>query len=227
MKKVSTIMWGLILIAIGVILGGNALGLFSIDVFFDGWWTLFIIVPCAIGLITDKDRTGHLIGLIVGICLLLACQNVIGFGSLWKLLVPSIIIIIGLSMVFKTMFNSKFNKATAKLNEKINQDDESGAVFGGININMSGKEFKGKNINAVFGGLKLDLREAKIKEDVIINATAVFGGIDILVPEDVLVETKSNSFFGGISNKKKSTPKDGAPTIYVNGAAMFGGIEVK
>ena len=227
MKKVSTVMWGLILIAIGVILGGNALGLFNIDVFFDGWWTLFIIVPCTVGLITDKDRTGHLIGLIVGVCLLLACQNVIGFDSLWKLLVPSIIIIIGLSMIFKTMFSSKFNKAAAKLNEKINQDDESGAVFGGININMSGKEFKGKNINAVFGGLKLDLREAKIKEDVIINATAVFGGIDILVPEDVLVETKSNSFFGGISNKKKSTPKDGAPTIYVNGVAMFGGIEVK
>lgn len=227
MKKVSTIMWGLILIAIGVILGGNALGLFNIDVFFDGWWTLFIIVPCTVGLITDKDRTGHLIGLIVGVCLLLACQNVIGFDSLWKLLVPSIIIIIGLSMIFKTMFSGKFNKAAAKLNEKINKDDESGAVFGAVNINMSGKEFKGKNLNAVFGGLKLDLREAKIKEDVIINATAIFGGVDILVPEGVLVETKSNSFFGGVSTKKKATPKDGAPTIYVNGVAMFGGIEVK
>ncbi len=29
---------------------------------FDGWWTLFIIVPCAIGLITDRDKTGSIIG---------------------------------------------------------------------------------------------------------------------------------------------------------------------
>ena len=182
MKKVSTIMWGLILIAIGVILGGNALGWFNIEVFFDGWWTLFIIVPCAVGLVTDKDRTGHLIGLLIGVCLLLACQNVIGFDSLWKLLVPGIIILIGLSMIFKSVFNNKFNKATKKLNEKYNKGDDSGAVFGGVDINMAGKEFKGKDVNAVFGGM---------------------------------------------SNKRKTAPKAGAPTVYVTGVAMFGGIEVK
>ena len=100
-------------------------------------------------------------------------------------------------------------------------------MFGGQNIDMSGKEFKGKNLNAVFGGLKLDLRGAKIKEDVVINASAIFGGIEIWVPDNVAVVTKSNSFFGGVSNKSKNTPKDGAPTVYVNGMALFGGIEVR
>ena len=228
MKKVSSIMWGLVLIAIGVILGGNALGWFNIDVFFDGWWTLFIIVPCFIGLITKPSEwLGHLIGILVGVCLLLACQNVIGFDMLWKLLLPGIVILIGLSIIFKNICSQKFDKAVAKLNDKFNKDDESGAVFGGVNINMSGKEFKGKNLNAIFGGLKLDLREAKIKEDVIINATAVFGGIEIYVPDNVAVETKSNSFFGGVSNKKKDAPKTKAPTVYVSGMALFGGIEVK
>lgn len=228
MKKVSGIMWGIALIAIGVILGGNALGLFNIDVFFDGWWTLFIIVPCTISLIANpKDWMGDLIGIAVGVCLLLACQDVIGFDMLWKLLLPAIIVFIGLSILFKNLFSHKFDKAVAKLNDKFNKDDESGAVFGGVNLDLSGKEFKGKNINAIFGGLKLDLRNAKIKEDVIINATAVFGGIDILVPENVVVETKSNSFFGGVSNKRKTVPKDKAPTVYVNGMALFGGVEIK
>lgn len=228
MKKVSAVMWGLVLIAVGVVLGGNALGWFNIDLFFKGWWTLFIIIPCTIGLITNiKEWLGHLIGIIVGVCLLLACQDVISFSSLWKLLLPAIIILIGLSMIIKTLFSKKFDKAVEKLNEKFNKDDESGAVFSGVNINLSGKEFKGKNVSAVFGGLKLDLREAKIKEDVIINATAIFGGIDILVPENVIVETKSNSLFGGVSNKKKAAPKTKAPTVYVNGTAMFGGVEVK
>ena len=227
MKKVSSIMWGLILIAVGVILGGNAMGWFNIELFFDGWWTLFIIIPCAFGLITDKDRVGHLIGLLVGVCLLLACQDVIGFDTLWKLLLPAIIVIVGLSIIIKNIFSRKFDEIAAKLNERLSKDDESSAVFSGANIDMSGKEFKGKNVNAIFGGLKLDLCGAKIKEDVIINATAIFGGIDILVPDDVAVEVKSNAFFGGVSKKKKTTAKDGAPTVYINGTAMFGGIEVK
>ena len=40
MKRISDIMWGLIFIIIGVILGGNALDIFNINLFFDGWWTL-------------------------------------------------------------------------------------------------------------------------------------------------------------------------------------------
>jgi len=228
MKKLSAVMWGLALIAVGVILGGNALGLFNIDLFFKGWWTLFIIVPCFIGLITNRDGwVGHLIGLLVGVSLLLACLDVIGFEMLWKLLLPGIVIIIGLSMIIKTLFGHKFDKAVSKLRTEHNDDDETGAVFSGVNIDMTGKEFKGKKVSAIFGGVKLDLRQAKIKKDVVIDATAVFGGVDILVPDNVIVETKSNSFFGGVSNKRTVVPKSGAPTVYVNGSAMFGGIEVK
>ena len=51
MKQFRSIIWGIAIIALGVILGGNALGWFSIDIFFDGWWTLFIIVPSAIKLV--------------------------------------------------------------------------------------------------------------------------------------------------------------------------------
>ena len=220
-------MWGLVFIAVGVILGGNALGWFNIDLFFDGWWTLFIIIPCTIGFVTESEKIGNLIGIAIGVCLLLACQDVMSFDILWKLIVPILVILIGLTMVCKNLFSRKFDAAVEKLNEKLGKDDESGAVFGGQNIDMAGKEFKGKNVNAVFGGLKLDLREAKIKEDVIINASAIFGGIEIWVPDNVAVETKSNSFFGGVSNKTKNTPKEGAPTVYVSGMALFGGIEVK
>ena len=36
MKKVSNLLWGIILVAVGVILALNALGFASIDIFFDG-----------------------------------------------------------------------------------------------------------------------------------------------------------------------------------------------
>jgi len=220
----KSIMWGLVLVAVGVILGGNAAGLFDINVFFDGWWTLFIIVPCCIGLITEKgERIGNLIGIIIGVLLLLACQDVIDFSTLWKLIVPGIIILIGLAMIFKNVFSHKFNEEISKINANLD-GEEVAAVFSGQNIDMKGEIFKGKKVSAVFGGLKLDLREAKIEDDVVINASAVFGGIDILVPEDVIVKVQSNSIFGGVKSKHKG---DKGHTIYVKGSAVFGGIEIK
>lgn len=227
MKKYSSVIWGLVLVAAGIILGGNALGWFDINIFFPGWWTLFIIIPCFVSFITEPgERMGHLIGVLIGVFLLLASLDVISFETLWKMIFPIIIILIGLVLIFKNLFSHKFDEATAKLSEKIKKEDESGATFGGLDVNMNGEEFKGKKISAVFGAYKLDLRKAKIKEDAVISASAIFGGIEIIVPEDVIIKTKSNSLFGGVSNKKTSEAKSGSPTIYVNGMALFGGVEI-
>ena len=73
MKKLNGIVWGIVLVAAGVLLGLNAFGITDIDIFFDGWWTLFIIVPCAVGLVTDRNKFGSLIGICVGVFLLLCC----------------------------------------------------------------------------------------------------------------------------------------------------------
>ena len=70
MKKSSSIIWGLVLIVIGAIFALNAMDITDIDIFFDGWWTLFIIVPCAIGFFTEHDKMGNLIGLAIGVFLL-------------------------------------------------------------------------------------------------------------------------------------------------------------
>lgn len=230
MKNKSSIIWGLVLIAVGVILGGNALNLFDINIFFKGWWTLFIIIPCFVGLFTEKSKTGNIIGLLVGVALLLACLGVINFDILWKLLVPTIIIIIGLSLLFKNVFDRELSAKIKELNEGANSDGEVAAVFSGQKVNADGEEFKGKKLSAVFGGVEYDLTGAKIKEDAVINASAIFGGIDILVPNGVNVKVKSSSLFGGVTDKtrrKKDDKNEKAPTIYVNASCLFGGVEIK
>lgn len=45
MKNVRNVLWGIVLIAVGVIIALHAFGVADINIFFDGWWTLFIIVP--------------------------------------------------------------------------------------------------------------------------------------------------------------------------------------
>ena len=76
MKKISTVIWGIVLIAAGALFALNALNITNIDIFFDGWWTLFIIVPCAVGLFTEREKTGNIIGIAVGVFLLLCCQDI-------------------------------------------------------------------------------------------------------------------------------------------------------
>lgn len=227
MKKASKIMWGIVLIAIGCILAGNALGWFDVNIFFNGWWTLFIIVPSLIGLINDDNKTGSIIGLVIGVALLLSCRGIFSFDIIWKLLLPAVIVIIGLSMIFKEVFNKESSETIKKLNEKLNSKDGYTATFSGQDLFIDGEEFKGTNLNAIFGGIKLDLRKAIINEDVVINTSSVFGGIDIFVPDGYKVKVKSNSIFGGVSNSKKSDVAEDAHTIYVNATCVFGGLEVK
>lgn len=48
MNNLTKILWGIVFIVLGVIIGLNALDITSINVFFKGWWTLVIIIPCLI-----------------------------------------------------------------------------------------------------------------------------------------------------------------------------------
>lgn len=101
MKKRDNVMWGIILIILGIILAGKTTGLYNIDIFFKGWWTLFIIIPSIIGLINDKDKKDDILLLVVGVVLLLESRNIIDFDMIWELLLPLGIIYLGLSLIFK------------------------------------------------------------------------------------------------------------------------------
>ena len=225
MNKISNLLWGFVFIIVGVIFGLNALNITDINLFFDGWWTLFIIVPCFIGLFKEEEKTGNLIGLLIGICLLLGMQDILAFDLIWKLMVPVILIMIGLSFLFKDILNNKVKREIKKLNKT--DGKEYCSCFSGQTINFDKEEFKGCTLTAVFGGVKCDLKDAIIKEGVVINASSIFGGISIYVPDDVNVKISSTSIFGGTTDERKRKENDRTYTIYVNATALFGGIEIK
>ena len=229
MKDLSRILWGIVLVLLGIIWGLNATGVTNIDIFFDGWWTLFIIVPSAISLVNPKNngKVSSVICLVIGIFLLLGSLDVFDFDILWEILLPVIVVIIGLSLIFG-------NKAKTTLKEKIDNTDFSNvevitATFGEQNINKSGEKFEKANLDAVFGSIKLDLRDADLKNETYIKASAIFAGITILVPKDVEVKIKSTPIFGGVTNEclDEKTNKNAKKTVYVDGFALFGGIEIK
>ena len=227
MKKFGNILWGIVLIVIGLIIGGNSLGITSINIFFNGWWTLIIIIPCFIGLFKENEKTGNVIGLLIGIALLLACQGLLDFNLVWKLVFPAILVAVGISIIFKDTIGGKVSKEIKKLNENKKTENEYCATFSGQDLKFDGENFEGTDLTAVFGGVKCDLRKSIIEKDVVINASSIFGGIDILVPENMKIKIKSSSIFGGVSDNKKYSEKDGEHTIYINATCLFGGVEIR
>jgi len=227
MKRMNNILWGIVLIIIGTIFGLNALEITNINIFFDGWWTLFIIVPCFIDLFTDENKTGNIIGLIIGIFLLLACQDIIDFVIIVKLIVPISLVIIGLSLIFKDAVKSKIKEEIKRLNRKNRNIREYCATFGNQNIEISNEVFNGCELTAVFGSVKCDLKDAIIEENIVIDANAIFGGITIYTPENINIKVVSTPIFGGVSDKRQIKTKDSKLTIYINATCVFGGIEIK
>ena len=225
MKKIGNLLWGLVFIVLGLIFALNALGIANINIFFNGWWTLFIIIPCLIGFIKGPERMGDLIGLIIGIALLLCAQNILSFDIIMKLSIPFILIMIGLYLIFKDVINSKITDKIKELNKT--KLKEYAATFGESKINMQNEEFEGADLTAVFGAVDMDLRGAIIKKEQVINATAIFGGIEIKAPENVNIKVKSTSIFGGVGNKVNNSKDENIPSIYVNAFCMFGGVDIK
>lgn len=228
MKKTNNVIWGVVLVAIGVIFALNALEITDIKIFFKGWWTLFIIVPCTIGLFTGRDRTGNLIGLLIGVFLLLSVNKIIEFSMLWKLGIPAIIVIIGVRMIWNSVIGNKtFQTIDREMKEKGTGLKYGTATFSNQNLNFDGEVFEAAELNAIFGGVKCNLRNAKFEKDAIIDASAIFGGIEIYVPDNINVKVISNSLFGGVSNKRAWVYNEGAHTLYVKATCIFGGVDIK
>lgn len=227
MKRLNSIIWGIVLVAAGVIFALNALELTDINLFFDGWWTLFIIIPCFTGIFTTHERLGNFLGFLVGVALFLACNDIFSFSLIWKLFIPAVIVLVGLKLIFKDAFPFRSGKTKVPPLTDGETLPEYCATFSGQNIDMSAQVFSGAEMTAVFGGIELDLRRAIITKDVSVKLCAIFGGIDILLPENINVKISSTSVFGGISNKRNQKNIADAPTVYISGSCIFGGADIK
>lgn len=265
MKRSSTgIIWGLLIIVLGILIGAKAFGM-EFDIFFDGFWTLFIIIPSAIGLTEKGNRTGSMIGLSIGILLLLAARDIIQWDMFGKLILAVIFIIIGIKLIYEEITKNKYGDSSSNFTyskdstysytdekssknyydsqqtdtsnqfsqEKKNESDykkQVVSIFSGKDMNFNGKEFHGIAISAVFGGADLDLRNAIITKDCIIDVTVIFGGIDIKVGDNVRIVMNCSPIFGGVedhTNYRGGVEGSSNPTLYINGACIFGGIDIK
>lgn len=223
-KRISNTLWGLLLILLGIGVVGDMMGAWEVNWLFRGWWTLFLILPSLFSIIGNGIRVGNTVGLVLGVSLYACVAGYLPWEVLHRLLVPVVLIIIGVVMVLKNLFHLSVSRVKVPNEKRI---DEL-VVFSGKNLVVN-DVFYGMEGEAAFGGLTIDLRNAKIEENVSIDALAVFGGVDILLPANVSAKLSDISLFGGCTNHREYSPANSpaGPTVYVNATALFGGVEVK
>jgi predicted membrane protein len=217
----------IILIAVGAIFLLNNLHIvYAHDLF--RYWPAILIAVGIVKLVDSTDNSGRVGGgVLVGLGAVFLAQSLgfldIHFWDLW----PLILIGIGLAMLFET--NLAWHVGI-KSRESVSGAKES-AVFSGGKRVINDQDFRGAKYDAVFGGFEIDLRRANmVVDEAVLDLNAVFGGIEVKVPESWSVVVKAAGVFGAFQDS--TTQPD--PRIYpspkrlvVKGGAVFGGVELK
>ena len=100
------------------------------------------------------------------------------------------------------------------------------AVFDGAKLRSEAKAFRGGSIFAWYGGVDADLREATLAPDARLSVTAVFGGIQLVVPPEWRIEKDIRAVAGGYDVSGEDPDDPDAPVLRLEGRAFCGGIAV-
>ncbi|MFE3325165.1 DUF1707 domain-containing protein [Streptomyces sp. NPDC059176] len=81
---------------------------------------------------------------------------------------------------------------------------------------------------ALFGNVEIDLTEAMFGQRLtVINATSVFGSVEVRVPENISMRGGGTGVFGNFEVRTLEAVDPEAPVVVVNGYSVFGNVEAK
>ena len=215
---------GLTVATLGVLYLLDSAGTLDARQAIDDWWPALLV---AAGLLTLAERPPSVVrGTILtgaGAVLLLFTTDVLS-ESAWDYVWPALLIAVGLAIV------ARWSGRTIALGATDEDVVRSTAVFGGPKLVSTSQRFQGAWLTAIFGGITLDLRDARPAPDgASVNATVAFGGVDILVPKGWRISVRSTPIFGGLDDKTDHSepPPADAPMLHVDAVSLFGGVEIK
>jgi hypothetical protein len=211
---------GIVLLVLGVLGILDATGTLESSATLDQWWPVAVIGLGVLLMVGHGTVSlGPLIVTAIGFVLLVdrqdwTDQDVIG---------PTILVVLGAALVF-----AAFDRRPRRGRDVQADAGEALAVFSATKTRNRSTHLRRANVSAIFGGATLDLREAHIDDEATVDALALFGGVDILVPKDWRVSLSGIPVMGGYEDRTTgngSLPAD-APVLHVNATAIFGGVDV-
>ncbi len=228
MRLTPQLVLGVLVIAVGVLFTLDNLGLVHAEDYLRYWPAALIVIGLMKLAQTGDAGSGTFGGfvfVIAGLWLLLEETAVIrvSFWDMW----PLVLVLLGTYMVWQGATGRRARRVVTPGATGDPQDTVNAiAILGGVAYRNTSRRFRGGNLTAIMGGCEMDFRQAGIDGDAILDVFAMWGGIEVRVPEDWVVVSHVLPLLGGSVNKTRAT---GATPhrLTVRGFAVMGGIEIK
>jgi predicted membrane protein len=149
---------------------------------------------------------------------------------------PVLIIILGMLLFFPVILkHERFGRKRAdECGNGMRGTDADGKinyrfVFSGAEQVILDPVFRGGHVEAIFGGMELDLRRTSLPEgDTFLHVRAICGGVVITAPDSWEIEIHPKSFAGGVDDARlKDGGRDKSRKLVIIAECAFGGVEVK
>lgn len=220
-RPTPQLVFGLILSTLGVLWTLDSMGIADAEYYIRYWPTAFIILGGA-KLWQARGGQGGLGGVVlilIGTALMaehLLPVNIDLF-DLW----PIVLVLLGGSLVWRSIVGRAVPAGDS------NSTISAVAVLAGVNRGNNSGTFRGGDLMAVMGGCEVDLRQARIDGEAVIDVFAMWGGIEIRVPEDWTVIGRVTPLLGGYEDKTRPPQTASAHRLVLRGVVVMGGVEVK
>jgi predicted membrane protein len=220
---------GIVIVCIGAILLADNLGWFDARYVLRNLWPL-ALVAVGVTMVRSPDhrrsRSWGWVLITVGTWIFL---DRIGWihVSLWNLLLPGLLLFVGGTLVWRAINGPPKSKPISSADDHV-EFVRSFALMSGCELRPVSRPFRGADLTAVMGGIKLDLADTRMESDsATVEVFAFWGGIEIYVPPDWTVTSKVTTLLGGFVDKRRPTSVVPTKTLVVQGMVVMGGIEVK
>lgn len=230
----SGIVVGALIVAIGLVILLDNLGIVKV---YDIWrfWPVILIGFGVSRVLESRHPGGQVWGglmVLVGAAFLLDNLHILIFDfDVSHLIWPLAVIGFGVFMLLRAMDRRRILEGVPTT-ASTGTDGALGswAIFSSVKRKVDSQDFKGCEATAVFGEVKIDLRKAGIAGDqAVIDVNALFGGVDIRVPDNWRVEMKGAGIFGAFEDKTippRVDPGVKSPQLIITGTAVFGAAKV-
>ena len=210
---------GIVIFAAGAGLLLNALNVISINNLVNDYWPLSIVLAGLLVLINNV-RSWPVAAFLVALGGLYQLReaDVIDIQP-WSLVWPLILIFVGISIVFGRSY-------TGKRVSKSDRDDVT-AILSGANVNNHSKAFKQSNATAIMGGARLDLREAEFDKEALVDVFSFWGGVEIIVPENVVIRNQVANILAGTEDKTHQKTSKNSPVLTIAGTVIMAGVSIR
>ena len=189
---------------------------------FTRWWPVVIIAIGAVQFVNRKtNRIGPVLLMVAGA--FLTVMSVSDYDFDLGDLIPLAIALFGAKLVWDALGRRSARAGIANDDSTVS----SFAMMAGVHWQSTSRAFRGGEVNAIMGGVELDLRNVEIKpgDEPVIDALAIMGGVEIFVPMGWKIAASVLPIMGGFEDKTSRANETG-PTLTVRGTAIMGAIVV-